>query len=388
LPLSLLAQEERALTLQEVVSQVLAVHPLTQAAHARVKAALAMVHQARAYANPSFTFTNNEATEERSYGFIQPIEWPFKRTYRIGVAEAEEQIAEGEQNGARQEVIAAAREAFLSALLAQEGSRVAEAFVETTQQLQRSTKKLFQEGDIAEFEVIKTGVETMRAQTDLEKARGQLETALAGLNLLLERTEDSPLALAGSLLPLPAVRPLAKLFLLAEEQNPLLTAQRQVVERERLNLKLARASLMPDLSIEAGPAEESDIGSLVGFTLSFPLWDRKEGAITAARSKVAEAEATLRATQLQVRQALLKAYRNWEVARRQADAFAKGLVVQAEQAAALAEQSYREGEGDLLGVLDAERSLLTVRRDYAQALFDTQLAWVAVEQAAGIGTDQ
>jgi cobalt-zinc-cadmium efflux system outer membrane protein len=307
------------------------------------------------------------------------------------VAEAEEQVAEGEQNGARQEVIAAAREAFLSALLAQEGNRVAVAFVETTQQLQRSTEKLFQEGDIAEFEVIKAGVETMRAQTDLEKARGQLKTALAGLNLLLGRAEDSPLALAGSLLARPSVRPLAELFPLAEEQNPLLTAQRQIVEKERLNLKLAWASLVPDLSIDAARGEaqrEKTTGPLVGLTFSFPLWDRKEGAIAAARSKVAEAEATLRATQLQVRQALLRAYRNWEVAAGQVEAFARGLVVQAEQAATLAEQSYREGEGDLLGVLDAERSLLAVRRDYAQTLFDMQLAWVAVEQATGIGTDQ
>src|SRR6266704_820959 len=87
--LLLLAQEEGALTLQQVVSQVLAVHPLTQAARARVQAALGMVRQARAYANPAFTFTNNEATEERTYGLTQSLEWPFKRTYRIGVAEAD-----------------------------------------------------------------------------------------------------------------------------------------------------------------------------------------------------------------------------------------------------------------------------------------------------------
>ena len=389
LPLSLLAQEEGTLTLQQVVSQVLAVHPLTQAAQARVQAALGMVRQARAYANPAFTFTNNEATEERTYGLTQSLEWPFKRTYRIGVAEAEEQVAEGEQNSARQEVIAAAREAFLSALLAQEGNRVAEAFVEATQQLRRSTEKLFQEGDIAEFEVVKAGVEAMRAETDLEKARGQLKTALAGLNLLLARAEDSPLALASSLLALPPVRSMAELFPLAEEQNPLLIAQRRMVEKERLNLKLAWASLVPDFSIDAARGEaEEGVGPLVGLTFSFPLWDRKEGAIASARSKVAEAEATLQATQLRVRQTLLKAYRDWEVASRQVDAFAKGLVVQAEQAAALAEHSYREGEGDLLGVLDAERSLLSVRRDYAQALFDMQLAWVTVERAAGIGTDQ
>src|SRR2546425_12386243 len=71
LPFSLPAQEESALTLQQVVSQVLAVHSLTQAAQARVQAALGMVRQARAYANPSFIFTNNEVTLERTYGLTQ-----------------------------------------------------------------------------------------------------------------------------------------------------------------------------------------------------------------------------------------------------------------------------------------------------------------------------
>ena len=373
-----------------MVRQVLAAHPLTQAARARVQAALGMTRQARAYTNPTFTFTNSEFIFERTYSLTQPLEWPFKRTYRIGVAEAEEQIAEGEQNGVRQEVIAAAREAFLSVLLAQEGNRVATAFVEATQRLQSSTEKLFQEGDIAEFEVIKARVEAMRAETDLEKLRGQLQTARSGLNLLLGRAEDSPLALVGALLTPPSVPALVELLPLAEEQNPLLTAQRRMVEREQLNLKLAWASLVPDFAVDVGHGEDRQTGitgPIVGLSFSFPLWDRKEGAIAAARSKVAVAEASVRATQLQVHQTLLAAYRNWEVARGQVEAFAKGLVVQAEQAASLAEQSYREGAGDLMGVLDAERSLLTVRRDYAQALFDMQLAWVAVERAAGIGTD-
>ena len=390
LPSPLPAQEEDALTLQSVVSQVLAAHPLTQAAQARVQAALGMVRQARAYPNPAFTFTNNDFTFERTYGLTQSLEWPFKRNYRVGVAEAEEQIAEGEQNGVRQEVIAAAREAFLSVLLAQEGNRIAATFVEATQRLQGSTEKLFQEGDIAEFEVIKARVEAMRAETYLGKTQGQLTTARSGLNLLLGRAADAPLALEGSLLTPPSIPPLSELLPLAEAQNPLLVAQRRVVEREPLNLKLAWASLVPDFSVDLARGEDRKAGvtgPLVGLTFSFPFWDRKEGAIAAARSKVAVAEASVRATQLQVHQTLLTAYRNWEVARGQVEAFAKGLVVQAEQAASLAEQSYREGAGDLLGVLDAERSLLTVRRDYAQALFDRQLAWVAVERATGIGAD-
>lgn len=268
---------------------------------------------------------------------------------------------------------------------------MAEIFVEATGHLQSSTEKLFQEGDVPEFAVTKARVEAMRAETDLEKTRGQLETARASLNLLLEKGEDSPISLDGSLFTPPSVPPLEELFALAEEQNPFLAVQRRTVEREKLSLKMAWASLVPDFSINTALGEdlkERVTGPATSLTFSFPLWDRKEGAIAAARSKLAEAEATLQATRLQVRQTLLAAYRNWEVARGQVEAFAKGLAVQAEEAAALAEQSYREGEGDLLGVLDAERSLLTVRRDYAQALFDRQMAWVAVERTAGIGTNK
>ena len=385
------AQESQTLTLQEVERQVLAVHPLTQAAQARVKAALGMARQARAYSNPSFAFANNDFALERTYGLTQSFEWPFKRTYRIGVAQAEEQITEGEQESVRQDVIAAAREAFFMVLLAQESGRVAEAFVQATQRLQGSTEKLFQEGDIAEFDVMKVKVEALRAETDLEKARGQLQTAQSGLNLLLGRAEGSPLVLAGSLLTSRPIRPLAELLSSAEEQSPLLTVQRLTVEREQLNLRLAHTALLPDVSIDVTRGEDRATGRvapLTGLSFSFPLWDRKEGATDAARHKLAEAEAMLRATQLQVHQTLLTVYNNWQIARDQADVFAKGLVVQAEQAATLAEQSYREGAGNLLGVLDAERSLLTVRRDYAQALFAMQLAWAAVERAAGIGTDQ
>src|SRR5262249_22308350 len=254
------AQEDQSFTLPEIVKQVLAVHPLTQAAQARVTAALGMVRQARAYPNPAFTFTNNDFTFERTYSLTQPFEWPFKRTYRIGVAQAEEQVAEGEEKNVRQDVIAAAREAFLSVLLAQEGSRVAEVFVEATRRLQSSTEKLFQEGDIAEFDVIKARVEALRAETELEKTRGQFHTARSGLNLLLGRAEDLPLTLTGSLLTPPSVLALAELLSLAEAQNPLLAAQRQTLEKEQLNLKLAWASLLPDFAVDVGHGEDRKAG--------------------------------------------------------------------------------------------------------------------------------
>src|SRR5262245_56755221 len=105
-----------ALTLQGAVHQVLVTHPLTPAAVARVQAALATMSQARAYPNPALTFTYNDPSRERTYTVRQPLEWPFQRTARIGAAAADVQSAEAEQAGIRQDLIAAAREAFFRAL--------------------------------------------------------------------------------------------------------------------------------------------------------------------------------------------------------------------------------------------------------------------------------
>jgi len=372
------------------VQQVLTEHPLSQAAQARIQVALGLTRQAGAYPNPEFTFTNNSFVYERTAGLKQVLEWPFKRIYRIDAATADVQVAESEQGTVRQDLIATAREAFLRVLLYQESARVADTFVTTTAQLQQSTAQRFQEGDVPAFEVTKANVEALKATKDLEVARGQLTTAQAGLNLLLGHSETTPLSLIGSLVMTRRVAPLEELYASAEEHNPLLLTQRKVVEREQLNLKVARAARIPDVAIDLTRGEDLKagiVGPLVGVSFALPLWNRNEGAISVAESKVAEAEATLRATRLQVRQTLLTAYRTWEIARRQVDAFTKGLLVQAEEAAALAERSYREGEGDLLSVLDAQRSFLSARRDYTQALFEQDIAWVAIERAAGIGAE-
>jgi len=386
-----LAQEETALSVQKVVQQVLTVHPLTAAMQARVRIALDLVRQAGAYANPTFTFEDNDPSREHTYGLNQTLEWPFKRAYRIDVAKADEQIAEEERGGIHQDLIAIAREAFFRVLLAQEGSRTAGAFAAATVQVRQSTEKLFREGDVPEFDVTKANVEALRAVTEVEKAQGQRMTAEAGLKLLLGRETDRPLSLEGSLATTPPVLPLVDLFVRAEEQNPQLAVQKQTVRREKINLKLAWAFLVPDPTITIAKRDNLSMGvtgPIVGFSFSLPLWDRKEGAIAAASSKITAAEATLRATRLQLHQALLVAYRAWESANGQVGVFVKGLIVQAEAAAALAERRYHEGEGDLLGVLDAQRSLFTVRRDYAQALFEQQMAWVATEHVAGIATEQ
>ena len=65
---------------------------------------------------------------------------------------------------------------------------------------------------------------------------------------------------------------------------------------------------------------------------------------------------------------------------RQISTFERSLLRSAEEGLRVAEAAYRAGERSLLEVLDAQRTLRSVRVDYNQALFDRNAAWLDIER--------
>src|SRR5262249_11533669 len=152
--------------------------------------------------------------------------------------------------------------------------------------------------------VTRSKVEALRVSTEMEKVQGQLSAAQTVLNLLLGLVDNLPLVIVVTLDTIQTIPPLVDLLLRAEEQNQLIVVLRQVVERERLNVKLAKSVLIPDPSIDLAKRDNVGVGvsgPIIGLSFVVPLWDRQEGAIAAAGGKLAVAEATLRASRLQVR---------------------------------------------------------------------------------------
>jgi len=73
----------------------------------------------------------------------------------------------------------------------------------------------------------------------------------------------------------------------------------------------------------------------------------------------------------------------WQTATNQAAAFERELLRQAEDSHAIALQAYQEGALGLVEYLEAQRTLATLRHEYARSLFDALAAFSALEQAVG-----
>ena len=70
-------------------------------------------------------------------------------------------------------------------------------------------------------------------------------------------------------------------------------------------------------------------------------------------------------------------------AEEQVQLFQGTIVAAAERAFEVASRSYREGKATYLDALEAQRSLIEVREEYASALFDHRAALAQLEWATG-----
>ncbi len=238
-----------------------------------------------------------------------------------------------------------------------------------------------------EFEVIKADVEYVKAQKEVEKAVGEVKIAKVELNAFLGRDLEAPIRIKGELSSPEREFKVGELLDLAEKEHPNILIQEHIIERQGINVTLVKSSLIPDLDLRGFIAHnqlEDRTRPEFGVSISLPIWDRKGGAIDEAKAKRLEAEAQMRFVLLEVYTNTVQAFQNWSIARGQVEAFEKGLFQRAAEAKRIAERSYEIGESEILDVVDAERTFLTIEKEYNRSLFDLQLAVAGIERAVGM----
>ena len=234
----------------------------------------------------------------------------------------------------------------------------------------------------------------LKARTELDLSRNeiaameaQLPAQRAALNALLARRTDAPLAPPTTM---PTTRPALPLddeqFLKASaESNPQLAALLRDVEARRHTVALARLQRVPDISLSAGTDLAGGVQSLAGM-VTVPLL--RHEAIAAA---VAQAEANLRAAEAMRQQSatdlaatILADLQTIRDADRQLALFERTVLPRARRIVDLARSSYEAGQSNLLELLDAQRSLLSVQRLVANLRATREKRMAELEAAVGL----
>ncbi len=293
------------------------------------------------------------------------------------------QLVGWDYEAARLEVITETAQRFVVTLAAQQRLTLAQQSLDLAEQVRRSIEKRVEAGAAS-------AVELARASVPVAAARVELRRAEHGLNAARRRfamswADDVPAfdAVAGAfdqVRPAPDVAALAALI----NEHPQVARWAVEISARRAEVNLSKAKAVPDLKGMLGYRREStshENAMVAGFSIDLPLFDRQQGAIREAEIGVIAAAHEKRAAQLRVAAALTDAHEQLASAHDEATTLRDEALPAAQQAFDATRTAFDGGNLGYLDVIDAERTLVEMRRQYIDAL---QRYHIAVAQLEGL----
>ena len=386
MPAALCAQDSARgdLTLRTLLASIAASHPRTEAAMARVRAALGARATAGTLGNPvlSYQVDNTPFPRGRPIDGLDreamtavslPLEPFYQRGARLDRASAALRAAEADVVVARQRLALDAERVYYRVALGQVTVAVARdlsAWLDTVVAYNRSRVK---EGVASEADLIRARLERDRADAEAVMGEAELAQSRAELAGILGVSYDgrrpprvappqTPLALATSdsgsvVLNALAVRPE-----LRASRERLAAATASIASEQRMFIRQVGATI--------GTKQTAGSTSMIaGLSLPLPLFDANHGGIQRATAERLAAGHDLAAAERAVTADVEAAYEAARQLSQQVAVLQRSFLDRAEESRRITLAAYQEGATSLLQVLDTSRTLADARLTFYKALF-------------------
>lgn len=384
------------LTMASAMGLALRRNPSLSGFSAEIRARDAAALQAGLLPNPELgvemeNFGGKDALEgfdgaETTIAFSQLVELGGKRGNRRMVATLDKTLAEWDYQSKKIDVLAATAKAFVEVLIAQEQVALNDELLKLAEQTTTAVSEKVDAGKVSPVEKSRAQIELAATRTDANRAVRELEAArrrLAGF-------WGGDRADFGR-----AVGQLGDISVLLDEEslkaflsnNPDLARWTAELERSEAALRLARSEAIPDLTLSAGVRnfqETDDNAFVVGVSIPIPFFNRNQGGVSEARARIDKAQSEQRAAKVGLVTGLSDTWQNLSAAYTEAVGLRDEILPNAQATYESTELGYREGKLDFLQMLDAQRTLFTVKRQYLLSLGAYHLASTDMERLVGV----
>lgn len=392
--LSCLAQDApvQDLSLRKALDASLANRPELKASASAVDSATQLRRQAGLIPNPRLFYQSEnlrpgmdflQNVDTYAYG-TEMLEISGKRGARIAMANSAIDRSKSTAELRRREIELRTAQRYWDALRAQFLRQLAQQSEGYYREILDYHLKRFNEGQIAEVDLLRVRLEDARAEAALESARLVEAQAMQSLarEMGLPAAENWKLTESFTTLNPPHEDTAAAA---TEEQRIEVQLAKQAVDAARANLLVQKAQGRPDLDALLGYKRTNGFNTVIaGFQMNLPVFDRNQGAVASARSDIQTAQAQLSATEQQIQGELALARMAYTTWKRQVTQRYQPLQEQAEEVAEISRASFREGGIDLLHLLDAERLRVEAQTSWVEALANYHQSVLALEYAQGI----
>ncbi len=381
-------------TLEQVLQLLNDRSPRAAAERAAVAVAEADRITARTLPNPSVSYGGVHLVQGLSTGAVtqhqvvleQPLLIFHQRQARLDAADLNVHAEEARVTDVLAARRLAVRQAFVTLLSRQQQAQVTKDSLADLSRIEDLVRGRAAAGERSAYDVMRIETETATLRVAALNADTDVEDAAGALAALLGFPGWSPRAIGDLTLANVPTDP-AALWSTAQERKPSLAAIRQQQAAAQGGVFLARRERLPVPAVSAGTQMTREVtGTSTFFGVSVPLtiFDKNQGAIAKANAQVNADHLALEAAMAETRAEIEHAA---TVLARRKDALTqleREVVQRTPALRRMAEDAYREGNGDVLDLLDAMRSLKDIRLAHVQQLESTKLAEESVVAAAAL----
>jgi cobalt-zinc-cadmium efflux system outer membrane protein len=383
------------LSLNEAVTAGLTNNPELQAIEHRLAASEGIRTQAGLRPNPTFTFQQENIRSgpeglpywswTDTFAFVeQTIETGSKRKRRVEAAETSVAQVTLEREMVRKRIAGEIKQAYWAAAGSQ---RIYELLLEAAKNFTLTVQYhevRVREGAMAEADLLRIRLESERlnlaassAHLEAERARIFLFQTMAAADIPDEVVYDELTGPAGEPVTADAQQALAN--------RTEMKLARHAVTQADADLRLQQAQRHPDVSALAGYKRAAGYNSLLaGVSVDLPLFNKNQGEIAAASSRMAARRSEAASMAAVVRAEVAAAQRGYEIRGKQISESLEPMLRQSAESAGIAQAAYREGGWDLLRLLDSERLRIEIETVYYRALAEFRQTAAELETAMGV----
>lgn len=322
-------------------------------------------------------------------GVSQDLPYPGKLRLKGEIAQKEADATEQKYESLRRTVMAGVKVAYFQLAYLAKRQKIFDDDAQLLQQVEQAAETRYRNGMGNQQEVLQAQLERTKLLREINRNQLEQGKLQAALKNLLNRSQSSPDIETAELSESAPAYNFNQLLTDAKSGNPDLTGMQKMVERQGLQVDLAKKDFYPDFNVQ-GMWQRTDPTQFrayyqftVGMRIPIYRTRRQRPELAQAESDRDRAKSDLEAqsqqTAFQLRQQFISAEKSAELLK----IYREGLIPQARAALQAGMAAYQSNRQDFQALLASFLDVLKLDEEYWQTLSEHETALAQMEEITG-----
>jgi outer membrane protein, heavy metal efflux system len=390
-------------SLSELLAEAEKNNPQIEAARRGWEAAKQVPTQVSTLPDPQFTLQHFSVGSPRPFagytnsefayiglGVSQDIPYPGKLRLKGEIAKREADVSQQQIESVRRSVLAELKAAYFQLAYLSKTLAILEQDGELLKQVQQAADARYRSGMGTQQDLLQAQLQQTKLLREIAMHHLEVGKLEAQIKQLLNRPQDSPDIEPAELVEMPLVETYAELLAAAEVQNPEIASAKKMIEKQSLQVDLARKDFYPDFNVQYMWQRTDPTQFRAYYMLSvevrLPIYRgrKQRPELAQAETEKLRAGSELQAQSQQIAAELRGQYVQAQQTSELLRIHREGLSPQSRSEFQAALATYQSNKQDFQALLAAFLDVLRLDEEYWQNVAEYQTAIARVEQITGL----